>query len=484
MAAGRPALPTPVIHSPHPTHRLPAVNAADTSSAPTIVVIGGGFSGTAVAAHLLRRGRPVRVLLVNRYGPIGRGVAYRTRLEAHVLNVPAGGMSALPEEPDDFVRFARGRDSSIQAGTYVSRRVYGEYLQHVLRTAETRAVSEAALERVVGEVRDVVAGPGGGATVVFADGGRRGADAVVLALGNYSPADPPAEGGDFYASTRYVRDPWIRGSLDAIREGESVLMLGTGLTMMDIVLDLASRGVRRPLRAVSRHGLLPHAHVESGAGPAGPALPPGFDEPPLTAARLLSAVRRQAAARDGDWRGVVAALRPVTPALWKRLDRTERARFLRHVRPFWDVHRHRAAPTTAAAVSSLMAHGELQLRAARVVRYESAADGVRVVVRPRGGRETDVLFVERVVNCTGPSSDVARIGDALLDALLGRGQLVPDPHRLGVEVAEDGSVRDASGAPSPVLFLVGPLLKARDWEATAVPELRTHAARLAERLLP
>jgi len=458
------------------------VSAGAKSTAPTIVVIGGGFSGTAVAAHLLRRGRPVKVLLVNRYGPIGRGVAYRTRLEAHVLNVPAGGMSALPEEPDDFLRFARGRDPSIGPGTYVSRRIYGEYLEHVLRSAETRAAAGATLERIVGEVRDVLLEPGG-ATVVFADGLRRSADAVVLALGNYSPADPPAEGSTFYASPRYVRDPWIRGSLDTIREGESVLMLGTGLTMMDIALDLASRGVGQPLKAVSRHGLLPHAHVEPSAAPPGPALPPGLDEPRLTADRLLSAVRSHAAARGGDWRDVVAALRPRTPALWKGLDRAERERFLRHVRPFWDVHRHRAAPATAAAISGLLAHGELQVRAARVVRYEPAADGVRVVVRPRGRTETEALFVERVVNCTGPSSDVRRVGDGLLDALLAGGRIVPDPHRLGVEVAEDGALLDASGKPSPVLFLVGPLLKARDWEATAVPELRTHAARLAERLL-
>jgi uncharacterized NAD(P)/FAD-binding protein YdhS len=455
------------------------------SSRPTIVVIGGGFSGTAVAAHLLRRGKPAKIVLVNRYGPIGRGVAYRTRIEAHVLNVPAGGMSALPEEPDDFLRFARGRDPSIGRGTFVSRRVYGEYLEHVLRSAESNAGGDTVLERIVGEVRNVEIESGKkGTSVAFADGSRRPADFVVLALGNYSPADPPAEGSAFYESPRYVRDPWIRGSLDTIREGESVLMLGTGLTMMDIALDIASRGVGRPLKAVSRHGLLPQPHVEPATAPPLPALPPDLDQPPHTAARMLSAVRRHAAARGGDWRDVVGALRPLTPALWRRLDRTERARFLRHVRPFWDVHRHRAAPATAAAVSALIADSELQVRAARVVRYEPTTDGVRVVVRLRGRTETEAIFVERVVNCTGPSSDVRRVGDALLDSLLAAGRMVPDAHRLGVEVAEDGALLDASGTPSPALFLVGPLLKARDWEATAVPELRVHAARLAELLLP
>jgi uncharacterized NAD(P)/FAD-binding protein YdhS len=451
-------------------------------TAPTIVVIGGGFSGAAVAAHLLRRKRPVQVALVNRYGPIGRGVAYRTRIEAHVLNVPAGGMSALPEEPDHFLRFARDRDPSIAAGTYVSRRVYGEYLEHVLRQAEAGAVAGAVLERIVGEVRDVRPGDSAAAEVVFADGSRRFADFVVLALGNYSPSDPPAEGGEFYASERYVRDPWIRGSLDRIREGESVLMLGTGLTMMDIALDLSSRNVRPPLRAVSRHGLLPHAHDVSPP-PAAALAPADLGTPPHTVARHLRSVRRLAAA-SSDWRETFAALRPVTADLWQKLDAVERARFLRHVRPYWDIHRHRAAPATAAAVARLIGLGELQIRAARVVRYEPTSDGVRVVVRPRGRDETEAVFVERVVNCTGPSSDVARVGDALLDALRSAGRIVPDHHRLGVEVDEDGALRDASGDASTTLFLVGPLLKARDWESTAVPELRRHAARLAERLLP
>ncbi len=236
---------------------------------PTIAVIGGGFSGSAVAINLLRRARPVRVVLVNRYGPIGRGVAYGTRLEAHVLNVPAGGMSVLEDDPTHFLRWARGRDPAIEAGTFVSRRLYGEYLAQSLDEAARGATAEAALERVVGEVRELaLPADGTGTRLAFADGSRREADHVVLALGNYSPNDPPAEGADFYRSERYVRDPWVRGSLETIRAGESVLLLGTGLTMLDIALDLAGRNVAIPIRAVSRHGLLPMPHRGTAAGSA------------------------------------------------------------------------------------------------------------------------------------------------------------------------------------------------------------------------
>lgn len=454
---------------------------------PTIVVIGGGFSGTAVAAHLLRRAVPARVVLVNRFGPMGRGIAYGTRIEAHVLNVPAGGMSALPEDRDHFVRWARTRDDTIRAETFVSRRVYGEYLESLLSEAEHQAPRAARLERLVGVARDVEIRPSGEtAEVVFA-GARIMADRVVLALGNYSPSNPAAVGGEFYESDRYVRDPWVRGALDVVRPGESVLMLGSGLTMLDIVLDLASRGARLPLFAVSRHGLLPRAHRIGAPADEPDALPPGLDGPPRSVARYTRLVRRHIAARaqaGGDWRNVVGALRPLTPKLWMGLAQEERARFLRHLRPWWDVHRHRAAPETARAIETMLSAGDLSVRAARILGYRQVPGEIEVMIRPRGAAEAVRIHVSRVVNCTGPSSDVRRVGDPLLDALSARGLLRPDPLALGLETAADGALLDASGRPSRVLYLVGPLLKADYWEATAVPELRQHAARLAERLLP
>jgi uncharacterized NAD(P)/FAD-binding protein YdhS len=418
-------------------------------------------------------------MLVNRFGPLGRGVAYRTRLETHVLNVPAGGMTGLPDDPEHFLRWARGRDPATTAETFVSRRQYGEYLEFLLREAEGVAKA-GVLERVVGEVVDLET-DGGGACLTFADGSKRRVDKVILALGNYSPANPPAEGADFYSSERYVRDPWIRGSLDVIRAGESVLMLGTGLTTLDIAVDLAGRGVRLPLRALSRHGLLPHPHAPVKVGPQPP---PELVDPPLTARGLVRAVRSAARTLDGNWRAAVNALRPATPGIWQELDVSERSRFLRHVRPYWDVHRHRAAPATRGAVDRMREAGELQIRAARVLRYETTGDGVRVLIRPRGSSRTEALFVERVVNCTGPSSDVPRIGDRLLDALSRRGLVAPDLLHLGLEVSDELALLDSQGRASETLYLVGPLLKAKFWEATAVPELRKHAAFIAQRLLP
>ena len=170
--------------------------------------------------------------------------------------------------------------------------------------------------------------------------------------------------------------------------------------------------------------------------------------------------------------------------MWERLDAAERARFVRHVRPWWDVHRHRAAPATARAIEKMLASGDLSVRAARILGYRSVANEVEVTIRPRGASAAGRVHVDRVINCTGPSSDVRRVGDPLLEAMLGRRLLRPDPLGLGLETAANGALLDAGGQPSRVLSLVGPLLRAGFWEATAVPELRQHAARLAARLLP
>jgi uncharacterized NAD(P)/FAD-binding protein YdhS len=454
---------------------------------PTLAVIGGGFSGTAVAAQLLRRGKPARVVLVNRFGPMGRGVAYGTPIEAHVLNVPAGGMSALPDDADHFVRWARTHDDSIHSDSFVSRGIYGAYLEAFLLEAEHRMPRPARLERLVGVARDVEPRPDGESAVVIFAGARIAADGVVLALGNYSPANPAAVGTEFYETDRYVRDPWIRGALDVVQPGESVLMLGTGLTMMDITLDLSRRGVKLPLFAVSRHGLLPREHLPGPpSGPLEP-LPAGFEGPARSVARFTRLLRRHAAARaaaGGDWRDAVAAVRAIAPSLWGGLVPEERSRFLRHLRPWWDIHRHRAAPVTARAIEKMLVAGDLSVRAARVLGYRTVGGEVEVTIRPRGAAETVRVHVDRVVNCTGPSTDVRRIGDPLLDALLGRGLLRPDPFGLGIETAADGAILDVAGRPSRVLYCVGPLLKADRWEATAVPELRGLAARVAERLLP
>jgi uncharacterized NAD(P)/FAD-binding protein YdhS len=308
---------------------------------------------------------------------------------------------------------------------------------------------------------------------------------VVLAVGNYTPSDPRQLDGPFCRSARYIRDPWEPGALDRVALDSPALLIGTGLTLLDIALDLRARGMRAPMHAISRRGLLPTPHRSPSVAPDRSHRPPGIETAAPTARLYLRAVRRhvRALASQGvDWREVINSLRPITAQLWQRLGVTERARFLRHLRPYWEVHRHRAAPELHIALERLLASGELVVSAARIVDCTERAQSVEVIVRARAMPELRTLRVGSVVNCTGPNTDTRTLRDPLIDALSARGVLHRDPLGLGIEVALDGALLDARGAPSPVLYYVGPFLKARDWEATAVPELRLYAQRLAETL--
>jgi len=455
----------------------------------TIAIVGGGFSGTMTAVHLLRGEWPdgVHVVLVNRSGPLARGVAYGTRSAVHVLNVPAARMSAFPGDEEHFLRFARERDPAVAGGDFVPRAVYGEYLERVLRDAVAAAPAGTRFTHRVATAVDVRMCPGGGAELVLEGGGgpaELSADQVVLAAGSYSPADPPVPDAGFFAGDRrYVRDPWAPGALDAIDTGRPVFLVGTGLTMLDVALDLHARGLGAPMLALSRRGLVPRPHRSPASPPHAVELGAALLAGAFTVRRYLREVRRAVAAHpEVDWRDVVASIRPVTPALWGALPTAERARFLRHLQPYWDVHRHRTAPSTTAAFDALVRGGRLRLHAGRLLGVEGGADAVTVRFRRRGARAAEEVRVGTVVNCTGPSSRVAALGEPLFDSLIRQGLLTACPLGLGIRTGAGYALLDREGRASETLFHVGPLLKADFWESTAVPELRVHAARLAAHL--
>jgi uncharacterized NAD(P)/FAD-binding protein YdhS len=419
--------------------------------------------------------------MVNRSGAMARGVAYGTQSPNHLLNVPAGRMSAFPDAPSHFLHYCQRRDPSVTAGTFVPRSVYGEYLGDTLAEAVAEA-SPNTLEQAVAEVRDIRP-TAEGVTLELSDRRMLLADRVVLAVGHHPPAHPPELTAEFRASQWYVRDPWAKGWLDRVPKHLPALLVGTGLTMLDVALDLHPAGVVGAV-ALSRRGLMPQPH-DPNVAPAEPGHRPPEIEDATTVREYLAAVRRcveAVEANDGNWRQVVDSLRPITPLLWQRLSVPDRERFLRHLRPFWDVHRHRAAPACMEAVEGLRANGWLSVRAGRLVSVTLNQDNVNVTVLPRGQEQPVMLQVGCVINCTGPSSDVTAANDPLLNHLFAAGLARPDPLRMGIDVTGNGAVIAADGSPSPVLGYVGPLLRARDGEGTAVPELRVHAARLAARL--
>ncbi len=451
----------------------------------SVAVIGAGFTGTMVAVHLLRdpRWRDSRIAIVERTGRFTAGVAYGTAHESHTLNVPAGRMSAFADEADGFLEFARSRDPDVTGGSFVPRSLYGAYLAHLLDNAEAR--SAASLRRIAAEATSVEVGPDGSVRVGIDDVATPiVADRVVLAIGNFPPADPSIMDAAFYSDPRYARDPWAADALEADPD-QPVLLIGTGLTMLDIALAFRDRGQRAVIHAVSRHGLLPQPHRVAAVPPPLYPRPAGLDSWPRTTLGLLRSLRAEvdrAAQAGTDWREVHTSLRSDTPGLWMSLDQTEKERFLRHVRPYWETHRHRSSPQTATAIQQLLSTGRLRVMAASVLGFEPADGLVEARLRLRGQREAATLRVGRVVNCTGPDTDLRRVAEPLVQQLVRSGSVTPDPLGLGLQSSEHGGLIDAEGNASDRLFLVGPLRKGLLWENTAVPELRVEADHMARRL--
>jgi uncharacterized NAD(P)/FAD-binding protein YdhS len=455
----------------------------------TSAIVGGGLGGALVAIHLLKKAEAgTRLVLIERSLPAGPGVAYRTDCPVHLLNVPAERMSLFADEPDHFLRWAQARaqdlgfDQKISGAEFLPRSLFGHYVTETLAEATAAARSGVSLEVVPGEVIDL-AENAGSARLVLADGREFTAHGVALTLGNLPGEYPIQRPLRFYRGPRYVHIPWLPGLLANISRDDDVLIVGAGLTAIDIIVQLDQLGHRGTVHALSRRGLRPLSHC------SGREEYPAFleSEPlPRTVLAVLRRIRaeiRTAAAEGVNWRAVVDAIRPQSQAIWLGFSLAERKRFLRHVRPFWEVHRHRLAPETAAIVERLTAARRVRFIAGRLDALHDELTGAEAVYRLRGTGQLRKLQVAKVINCTGPRTDYSKYQHPLLINLLARGLIDHDPLALGLNALPTGEVLRYRGGPTGWLFTLGAPLKGVLWESTAVAEIRVHAAAIAERLL-
>lgn len=433
--------------------------------APAIAIIGGGFSGALLAIRLAHAAPDRTIHLIERQRRAGVGLAYGACEPHHLLNVPTSRMELglMPSFADWLTRagFKPPEDTAL-ADAFAPRALFGRYVEERLGEA-------SRVNRIRG---DAVRISRTERKVFFADGRAVDADIVVLATGNRAPA-PLRHAHD---GAHAMPDPWALDAFDDLDADAPVLFIGAGLTMVDIALSLAARGHRGEMIALSRHGLLPARHEAGGAWTAFLS-----STEASTARGAVALVRREAkrAVTAGvPWRRVIDAARPDVARVWRAWPHSERARFLRHARAWWDIHRHRMAPQIADALEALRASGQLKVMAGRII---GEGDG-SVQVRRRHGRDIDTLRVARVFNCTGPASDYARIEEPLFADLRRNGLLRADALQLGVETEESALV-DASGSASGWLFALGPLTRPAFWEVTAVPEIRAQVDALSHRLL-
>ncbi|MBV8526298.1 MAG: FAD/NAD(P)-binding protein [Acetobacteraceae bacterium] len=446
-----------------------------------IAVIGAGVSGVLTAIHLLWRcRREDRVYLVEKRASLGPGVAYATRHPLHLVNIRAENMSAFADEPDHFVKWLgrlpeRERANAgckTLAGLFVRREIYGRYIQELLHDTITRQGGAQNLFIVI-DTATALAQGGRGLLLETEVGRTYEVDAAVLAIGNFPPGDQNLPG--------YINNPWAEDALDGLHPGLPVVLIGTGLTAVDTILMLQERGFDGPIYAFSRHGLLPQAHA-----PASPWSGFRLDaDDRRSLVSLTRAVRREvqrAAAVGVDWRCVVDALRPEVQHLWTEFSMDDRRRFVHHLRPYWDVHRHRMAPPVAEAVAAMRKTGQLQVASGRIISIEPGQKGLHLRWRSRSRAEGEIL-AQRVVDCRGPGTDYARLPSPLTRQMLADGLARPDPCRLGLETTPLGALVGRNGVPSSAIFGVGPVTRGTFWEITSVPDIREHAEAVAVRAL-
>lgn len=442
-----------------------------------VVVVGGGASGTLLAAHVLRdRGAPHTVCIIEPRASIGLGLAYSTTHAGHLLNVRAGNMSAFADDPGHFADWlsASGAGPRLGADDFIERSVYGAYLASLIAPYLATAGGDGRLDVVTGRAAAIVHSAAGYG-VTLEDGRRVDGDAVVIATGNEARVRDAHGGPDIY------EHPWRRPRHAGVPEAAAVLLLGTGLTMIDYVLWLHAHGHRGPIYALSKRGCVPQVHKRIEPVPLSERDIP-FGASLVTHMRWLRGLVARRAQQGKDWRTVIDAVRPYSWRLWRELPDVERQRFLRHARPWWEIHRHRMAPAVEAQIRALRATGQLQIIAGKLTGTTRTPGGLICTYRPRGTNESAALRVANIVDCTGLSTDIENSRNPLIRRLMADGLVRADRSGLGIDTTREWQAVSRDGAALTDLFVLGPLTRGVAWETIAVPDIRIQCAEVARSL--
>lgn len=445
-----------------------------------VAIIGNGFCSLVTAAHLARASRPLRIAVIGRETSWGPGLAYGACHAHHLLNVPARKMSAFADDPGGFVRWVQDNcdaDSLKEFSntarpleeSFLPRAVYGRYLQNL--ASETRSLAQKnghRLDYKTAAVTDLDF-DSKGCVVSFKAGTLHSAH-VVLATGVL----PALQSDDDPAG--FMADPWTMDFSVFKNSQKPVVILGLGLTMIDVVSSLARRNFKGDIIALSRRGLMPCLHAEREDAGSVRAIAEEFLPVEGSLAEKMRRLRANAAycqRRNVPWQWYMDYIRPRIPELWSELSCAEQKRFLGRAAPYWNIHRHRQPAKSAALLQGLEKTGRLKRRKG-AVRWHAAGGDLQA--RLEDG--TDIRGIARVFNCRGP--DYSLRGDPLLRALLHKNLLQRHENGLGVRTDKNLS---AIGLAGGRLHVAGSLNTGLFLDSTSVPELRGQCMKISESLI-
>lgn len=466
------------------TTTRPTTHVGNGEAMSRIAIIGAGLSGRLVALNLLRFASPdaaVYIQMIDRGDERYMGPAYSGESDGLLLNVPAGRMGAFSEDPEHFLTWSQDRVPRAGPYDFLPRTLYREYILALMREALRARAGGSTFEHVCGEVTDV-ATEGDCVTIRVEGKSAVVAEKAVLALGNFPPRHPLIKNRPALESGRYIRNPWNPGILDSLSRRDTVFLIGTGQTTIDIAAALHRRAHDGRIIALSRRGLLPLGH--RGFKPYGTF----FEEikESNTILHVFKIVRRhldRAESMGFDAREVIDSLRPDTQAIWSGLAENERRRFLRHLFRYWEIIRSRIPPESEAIINAMRSSGQLHIVTGNILDFMETETAMEVHYLPRGRAGRETVAAALVINCVGPEMDYRRIDHPLVKNLMARGLIRPGPADLGIGALPDGRIIGRNGAASDVLYTLGSTMKGVLWEVVAVPDIRLQAERLARLLL-
>lgn len=452
---------------------------------PEIAIIGAGFSGIVSAYNLVQQANfPLHILLFDDTPFAGRGVAYSTDNPLHLLNVPAANMGALHEDPKHFFHWMQAaKKAQYHEGDFVPRMLYGSYLQEIAETAKKTALRKGIVirnvaERVMGiEKRDA------NHLAVITDRTTYTVPAAILAIGvPWTRQIPGSEHLNGFLPTFWPHFTYREKAetlLNTLNSTSVIGIIGSGLTMLDVLATLHTFDFKGKIKVFSKRGLLPQMHAQPYRNDLIFQVP----DFPKSALKLLKKMRELCASEishTGKWQNVLHALRPITSELWHQLSTEEKRKIIRHLLPYWNSHRHRAAPQILSLVRSFQSRNQLELIKAHVTSVEQNKKKIAIHYTETHSNKSGKVTADLVVNCSGPDLQIKKHPSALVHHLLTNKCAEPDTLGLGIAVDEYGSV---CGNAHNQLFAVGSILFGTHFETIAVPELREQCHRVASRIV-
>jgi len=430
----------------------------------TVSVVGGGFTGAAAAiACLARIDRPFRLVVVEPSVSLGRGVAYGAHHPLHLLNVRTRDLSVRAGQPGDFLNWAfRQLDQGENhaglhdglAHTFLPRQLFGEYVrERFFDAVEGRGDVEL---KIVNAVATSCAKEGNRFNLHFDRAEKLQADVVLLATAYGLQASTPTG----------ALAPFDALPPERINGAKTMTLIGSGLTMVDVLLGARRDGFQGKVTVISKHGQLPRPHASKGVVPRESGLSRSKRLSSLTTAVAIACAAAEA--HRTPWQAVINSVRSSLQDIWQGLPVEEQARFLRHVRPLWDAHRHRLPLEVHGRLQAEFHEGRAVLLSGQVTKAERDGEGFKLTLRRRGSKETEALAADLAFDCTGHRPDLS---SPLIQSLVAQGAVREDAHRLGLAVEPNGQVLSKSGPPTRGLFALGPLCQGSLWEITAVPEI-------------